>query len=89
MIFEWDENKNDANKDNHGISFQYATQLFKAPFIIARSDKNREERYIAIGKVADTIISVVYTYRGDNIRIISARKASKNERRKFDDHFSE
>lgn len=89
MTFEWDENKNDANKKIHGISFQIAAQIFKAPFMVARSDKNDEERYIAIGKVADTLIAVVYTYRDDNIRIISARKASKNERRKFDDHFSE
>ena len=91
MIFEWDEEKNRANVKKHGIDFETAAHVFK--------DKNRieyydiehsafEDRYITIGEIDEVliVILVVYTERSDAIRIISARKATKQERRAYYDY---
>ena len=91
MIFEWDEEKNKANVKKHGIDFETAAHVFK--------DKNRieyydivhsvfEDRYITIGEIDEVliVILVVYTERSDAIRIISARKATKQERRAYYDY---
>ena len=84
MTFEWDENKNRTNKKKHGISFELASRVLLDDKVrTGRSDRKSEERYKAIGEVKNRIITVVYTLRGRSIRIISARKASKNERRKY------
>ena len=86
MIFEWDENKNEANKIKHGVSFQEAESVFDDKNAIYFYDKQQsvnEERFIVIG--LDAIfreLTVCHCYRGQNeeiIRIISARKATKNE----------
>ncbi len=67
MEFEWDELKNEANKRNHGISFETAAFVFN------------DDRYITIGKVRK-VLYVVFTEREDKIRIISARLAEKKEK---------
>lgn len=82
--FEWDENKNSANKKKHKIAFEDAVDVF--------NDKDRlkfgsiqkgEKRYLTIGKAFLAIISVVYTTRNMIVRIISARRASKEERKAY------
>lgn len=89
LSFEWDEKKNQANIKKHGISFEIAMRVF--------SDENRledydeahsidEDRYISIGMVRD-ILYVVYTDRGEAIRIISARLADKDERSRYYEQF--
>lgn len=84
MTFEWDENKNKKNIQKHGISFAHATLIFTDENLITDYDYTHsvtEDRYIAIGRV-DEILFVVYTERppeSDNIRIISARTATKQE----------
>ena len=85
MEFEWDENKNRENIQKHGINFKRATKIFNGP--VVRWIDNREDygetRYIAIGRSEGKLLTVVYTMRGIKIRIISARKAVKHERRKY------
>jgi len=68
--FEWDENKRIGNLDKHGIDFEDASELFYGPVIVRRSNRNSEERWIAIGRARDRIVSVIFTRRNDLIRII-------------------
>lgn len=82
MIFEWDDTKNESNKKKHGISFETASKIFNDPNRLEVYDFEHslsENRYITIGMVKE-ILFVVYTERKDNIRIISARLATKQER---------
>lgn len=85
MTFEWDEDKNIINKQKHKISFETALHVFDDPDYIEIYDfehSKDEDRYIAIGRVGD-ILFVVFTERGDNIRMISARLATDVERRLY------
>jgi uncharacterized protein len=81
--FEWDENKNQLNQRKHGISFQEAKSFFYDPQQIAFYDPNHshdEDREILIGHSNEgRLLLVICTIRSDKIRIISARKASKQE----------
>ena len=91
MIFEWDENKNRSNKNKHGISFEEAQTVFLDPLHLSIMD-NRfnyfEERWITIGATDNLKIVVVanmyFTDSGEEIiRIISARRATKNEQKQY------
>lgn len=85
VTFEWDEDKNIINKQKHKISFETALHVFDDPDYIEIYDfehSKDEDRYIAIGRVGD-ILFVVFTERGDNIRMISARLATDVERRLY------
>ena len=88
MEFEWDENKNQLNIAKHGVGFDMAKEIFQA-YILRLDDVRRdygERRSIAIGGTLDRVIlTVIYTIRFDRIRIISARVASRKERRIFGD----
>jgi len=81
--FEWDENKNQRNQSKHGISFQEAKSCFYDPQQLAFYDprhSHHEDREILIGHSNEgKLLLVVCTIRDDKIRIISARKASKQE----------
>jgi len=85
MEFEWDQQKREANLKKHGIDFIRAIQIFKGDTVHTYDDRRDygEERYIAIGAAKGTIVTVVYTWRGETIRIISARKAGKGEKEKY------
>jgi len=80
MKFEWDENKNIKNMKKHGISFEKALRVFLDSNIITVPDPfEDEERWDALGMI-DNVVFVVYTEReNETIRIISARKATKEE----------
>jgi hypothetical protein len=79
--FEWDENKNTANIEKHGIDFRDAERIWNpTPVEISRSTRSGEERILVTGEVDGRLITVVYTKRGANIRIISARKSNRKER---------
>ena len=87
MTFEWDEEKNLVNKQKHKISFETAAYVFDDPGYVEIYDFEHsmdEERYIAIGKVGE-VLFVVFTERGERIRIISARLATDAERRLYYD----
>jgi hypothetical protein len=81
--FEWDEDKSEANLTKHGIDFDEASGIFYGPLIVRESVRNDEERWIAIGKSQDRIISVIFTRRKELIRIISARHPGRNEERAY------
>jgi len=87
MSYEWDPNKAIVNIERHGIDFADAVTVFDDLNAVTIDDPNYEEqRFITIGMDAfGRILVVVYTWRGDIIRIISARKATKNERKKYED----
>lgn len=89
MKFEWDENKNQANIRKHGIDFAQAIYIFADPFALNLPDDEHsddEERWILLGKnIQLAVLLIVHTYRdGDCIRIISARKSTKNEQRIYE-----
>ena len=81
--FEWDDQKREINVAKHGIDFDSAVEVFYGPIILRRSDRNNEERWTALGYSGDRLIVVVFTRRADVIRIISARRARKNEEREY------
>jgi uncharacterized DUF497 family protein len=81
--FDWDKRKSALNLVKHGIDFEEAIEVFYGPIILRRSDRNDEERWVAIGHSEDRLIAVVFTRRADVIRIISARRARKNEEREY------
>jgi uncharacterized DUF497 family protein len=83
VSFEWDDDKSRANLDKHGIDFDDAIEIFYGPIVLRRSDRNNEERWVATGYLEDRLIAVVFTRREDVIRIISARRARKNEEREY------
>jgi uncharacterized DUF497 family protein len=81
--FQWDAGKNALNFKKHGIDFDEAVEVFYQPHCILRSDRNTEERWIAVGETDNRLITVVFTWRDDEVRIISARRARKNEERAY------
>lgn len=89
LRFEWDENKNRINKNKHGISFEEARTVFMDEEAILFDDPSHsenEERFLLIGMSYTTkILTVCHCYRERNgtIRIISARKATKNEIKQY------
>ena len=81
--FEWDDDKSATNLGKHGIDFADAIDIFYGRVILRQSDRNNEERWIAIGSLENRLIAVIFTRRADVIRIISARRARKNEEREY------
>ncbi len=81
--FEWDEDKSQTNLIKHGIEFEDASEIFYGPVLIIGSNRNNEERWLAIGKSHDRIMSVIFTHRNELIRIISARHPRPNEERAY------
>lgn len=84
--FEWDEDKNLANRSKHGISFEEASTIFDGPVLSLEEEGHhsevRERSYGLIGGVV--VACIIHTERNGTIRIISARKATSNERKLFD-----
>lgn len=80
-IVEWDDKKNKDNKKKHKISFEIAAEIFLDERRIEDYDESHsddEDRIKTIGKV-ENILVVIYTERGERLRLISARHADKNE----------
>ena len=80
MEFEWSSDKAEANLAKHRIDFEDAIAIFERATLEVRSDREGEERWKAIGLLEGIEIAVIYTLRGSVRRIISARRARKNER---------
>jgi uncharacterized DUF497 family protein len=82
---EWDENKNAINIKKHGLSFETAALVFADENRIEYYDRlhsDEEDRYVVLGCVHG-VLFVVYTMRNDNVRLISARVATPEERRVY------
>lgn len=87
MAFEWDENKNAINQAKHGISFQKAQRLWDdAGLIVLPSRFPDEDRFLAIGAIDSKHWTAIFTERGEDIRIISVRRARQNERDLYEQH---
>ena len=88
LLFEWDPNKAKKNIKIHGVSFDEASSAFKDTLSLTIYDplhSDEEDRFILIGtSFKNRLLVVVHTERGDKIRIISARKARKNERKYYE-----
>ena len=84
--YEWNEAKREANLVKHGVDFMDALEVFADPLRVERVNRRREyaeERREVVGMVRDQMLFVVYTLRGEVRRLISARRASRNERRAY------
>ncbi len=86
MSFEWDHKKAASNLKKHGIDFADAATIFDDLNAITVNDPGHdEERFVTIGMDSyGRILVVVYTWREDIIRLISARKATKHERKQYE-----
>ncbi len=80
MEFEFDAKKSSSNKMKHGIDFRQAQKLWDDPDLIEIPVRTSDEpRFLVVGRISDRCWSGVITYRGDKIRIISVRRARKEE----------
>ncbi|MBB4955319.1 uncharacterized DUF497 family protein [Agrobacterium vitis] len=86
--FEWDETKRYINLKKHGIDFEDAILALNEPRLEYPSDRGGEQRTVAICPDSGKLIAVVYTMRGSVCRIISARAAREDERRKYYAHYT-
>ncbi len=87
MRFEWDEEKNAVNIYNHKIGFADVPPIFNNPMLVELDEREDygEDRWIGIGILRNIVAVVVFTEpRQDTIRIISARKANKHERKRYE-----
>lgn len=91
--FEWDATKAVSNQDKHGISFNLAATVFRDPLMMSIPDEEHneiEKRWITMGLAENTkLLLVIHTYletstNAANVRIISARAATKHEQRQYE-----
>ena len=89
LSFEWDDQKARTNLAKHGVSFEEATTVFGDPLSLTIPDhahSETEDRFIILGHShRQRLLVVVHTERGDNLRIISARPASRRERKDYEE----
>lgn len=92
MRFEWDPRKDKSNREKHGVSFDLVRRVFEDPNHLSIQDRHEggEERWQTLGLIGSVaIFMVAHTYEDKDgeevIRIISARKATKAERRRYDE----
>ena len=89
LNFEWDDHKAKLNLGKHGVGFEEAATVFGDPLSLTVADEahsQSEERFIVLGRsYRDKLLVVVHTERGDNVRIISARPASRREKRQYEE----
>ncbi len=85
MEFEWDEDKRLANIKNHGIDFVDVSAVFDGDILTVEDNRYSygEPRFVTFGLLKGSVVAVVNTDRGEFIRIISVRKATKNESRTY------
>jgi uncharacterized DUF497 family protein len=84
-MFSWDEAKRRGNLKKHGIDFVDVETIFRGVTLTAEDIREAygERRFLTLGLLEDQVVSVAHTESGDNIRIISIRKATKHEARYY------
>jgi uncharacterized protein len=81
MEFEYDSEKSESNHKKHGLNFAEAQALWDDPsHIIVPARSITEERYALVGKLNESLWTCIFTLRGQNLRIISVRKARDEEK---------
>ena len=87
MTVEWDPSKAEANEKKHGVDFADAAAALDDEFAITITDPDSEgeERYITLcSDPLGSVLVVVYTWRGERLRLISARRATNRERHQYE-----
>jgi len=89
MDFEWDDAKAESNERKHGVSFAEAATAFADPLSLTGYDPGHsddEDRYITMGtSTAGRLLVISHTDRGNKVRLLSVREASRRERRDYED----
>lgn len=89
MEFEWDEDKAKVNLKKHGVSFHEASSIFDDPLAVTFNDPDHsrgEHRFLTFGySIMSRLLIVAHTERNGKIRIISARCATRQERKIYED----
>jgi len=93
-MYTWTEEKNRLNKKKHGFYLSEIVDVFDDPHLIDWYDREHssteEDRYICLGRLHDTVILfVVFTEQGEDIHLITARKAEPIEERLYNAHYEE
>jgi len=90
MLFEWYEQKRLENLSKRGIDFLDAKEIWQGEVLEVPSEQQEhgEQRHIAYGVLEGRIIAVVFTWRGEARRLISARRARRHERQDYQDVFA-
>ena len=83
MRFEWDEEKRQANLAKHGLDFLDADLVFRGPHDSYPSERRGEDRWVTVGLLEAREVALVWTARDDAIRLISFRRARREERRQY------
>jgi len=85
MDFEWDETKRALNLAKHGLDFADVARLDWDSTQVERDRRFEygEERFIAVGALGDDVLAVAFTLRGNTVRVVSFRPASRKERRNY------
>jgi hypothetical protein len=90
LLFEWDPEKAQSNLEKHGVTFDEASTAFHDPLSLTVSDplhSDEEDRFVLIGcSHQDRLLVVVHTDRGNRVRLISARLATRKERRDYEEN---
>jgi uncharacterized DUF497 family protein len=84
--FDWDSRKRERTFRERHIAFDDAAVVFNGPIIVRRSDRKGEARYMVFGFLEDVEVVFVCTFRDDLCWIISARRARRDERKKYHAH---
>ncbi|MBX3279313.1 MAG: BrnT family toxin [Acidobacteria bacterium] len=89
MNYEWDQKKAEINRRKHGVAFDEAATVFLDPMAVSGADPDHslsEERYITFGfSRLGRLLAVSHTYRPGAMRIISARRATRSERKIYEE----
>ncbi len=88
MNFQWDRDKAKKNLKKHGVDFADAVMVFEDEMALTMEDTDAEGelRFVTVGNDAlGQVVTVVYTWRKEDIRLISARKATKRERQAYEE----
>ena len=88
MQFEWDERKRAATILKHGIDIIEAAEILAGDHILLDGNYPTEQRKLAIGTFENHLIALVFVERGEFIRLITARRARRNERRAYQARFA-
>ena len=86
MSFEWDIQKAETNRRKHGVDLVDAVSVLEDPSALTLEDEREaEERFVTMGMDSlGRVLVVVYTWRGECVRLISARRATRSERRQYE-----
>jgi len=87
VVFEWDRRKVEINLKKHAVDFADAVAVFSDDSAITlQDDSNGEERFVSVGLDAlGRVLVVAFSWRGERIRLISARRATRRERRQYEE----